>query len=149
MAASHAFTFGLVLGLAFAAPALAQSVVTSDAPEAVSLTVYRAAQRGEAPIAKDWPRGYALITETRTLSIPAGESLIRFEGVAEGMFPESAIVTGLPKGVKEKNRDARLLSPSGLVDAYLRREVTLTRTRLATGAVREPGAMISAGGEAG
>ncbi|MFM2021407.1 MAG: hypothetical protein RJB02_1115, partial [Pseudomonadota bacterium] len=33
MAASHAFTFGLVLGLAFAAPdpALAQSVVTSDA----------------------------------------------------------------------------------------------------------------------
>jgi hypothetical protein len=145
MAASHAFTFGLVLGLAFAAPALAQSVVTSDAPEAVSLTVYRATQRGEAPIAKDWPRGYALITETRTLSIPAGESLIRFEGVAEGMFPESAIVTGLPKGVKEKNRDARLLSPSGLVDAYLRREVTLTRTSLATGAVREQRAMISAG----
>lgn len=145
MAASRAFAFGLLCGLIFTTPTLAQNIVTSDAPEAVSLTVYRATQRGEAAIAKDWPRGYALITETRTLSIPAGESLIRFEGVAEGMFPESAIVTGLPKGVKEKNRDARLLSPSGLVDAYLRREVTLTRTSLATGAVREQRAMISAG----
>lgn len=128
-----------------ASPLAAQGVVISDAPENVSLTVYRASGRGEAPINKDWPRGYALITEARTLTIPAGESLIRFEGVAEGMFPESAIVTGLPKGVREKNRDARLLSPSGLVDAYLKRAVTLTRTDKATGKVREQQAMITAG----
>lgn len=134
-----------LIWLHFAAPVAAQSIVVSDAPESVSLTVYRASQRGEAAIDKNWPQGYALITETRTVQIPAGESLIRFEGVAEGMFPESAIVTGLPKGVREKNRDARLLSPSGLVDAYLRREVTLTRTNRATGAVREQRAMISAG----
>ena len=67
----------------------------------------------------------------------------RFEGVAEGMFPESAIVTGLPRGVKEKNRDARLLSPLGLVDAYLKREVTITRTSKATGVVREYPAFIT------
>lgn len=134
-----------LIWLCGAAPVAAQSVIVSDAPESVSLTVYRASQRGEAPIDRNWPQGYALITESRTVQIPAGESLIRFEGVAEGMFPESAIVTGLPKGVREKNRDARLLSPSGLVDAYLRREVTLTRTNRATGAVREQRAMISAG----
>lgn len=124
-------------------PTLAQSIITSPEPEAVSLTVYRGQKYGNAPIDPNWPTGYALVTETRTVTIPAGESVVRFEGVAEGMFPESAIVTGLPKGVKEKNRDARLLSPLGLVDAYLKREVSITRTSKATGAVRTYDAIIT------
>jgi hypothetical protein len=126
-----------------AAPVAAQTVVVSSEPEAVSLTVYRGEKYGEQAIDPNWPTGYALVTETRTISIPSGESIIRFEGVAEGMFPESAIVTGLPKGVKEKNRDARLLSPLGLVDAYLKRQVTITRTERATGKTREYPAMIT------
>ena len=130
---------------ALPSPTLAQTLVTSPEPEAVSLTVYRGQKYGDAPIDKNWPTGYALITETRTVTIPAGESVVRFEGVAEGMFPESAIVTGLPRGVKEKNRDARLLSPQGLVDAYLKRQVTLTRTSRATGVVRTQEAFITAG----
>jgi hypothetical protein len=129
----------------FAWPVAAQSVLVSDAPEAVSLTVYRATGRGEGAINANWPQGYALITETRTVNIPAGDAVIRFEDVAEGMFPESAIVTGLPNGVREKNRDARLLSPQGLVDAYLKRAVTLTRTDRATGTVRTQEAFITAG----
>ncbi len=124
-------------------PAMAQNLVVSDAPEAVSLTVYRASGQSEQAININWPQGYALITETRTITIPAGEALIRFEGVAEGMFPESAIVTGLPNGVREKNRDARLLSPSGLVDAYLKRAVTITRTDKATGKTSSQEAMIT------
>lgn len=126
-----------------AVPIAAQTVVVSAEPEAVSLTVYRGEKYGGQPIDPNWPTGYALVTETRSLNIPAGESVIRFEGVAEGMFPESAIVTGLPKGVKEKNRDARLLSPLGLVDAYLKRQVTITRTERATGKTREYPAMIT------
>lgn len=137
-----------VLILPTAAPAAAQNVVTSAEPEAVTLTVYRGSQNANA-INKYWPTGYALITETRTVTIPAGESVVRFEGVAEGMFPESAIVTGLPNGVVEKNRDARLLSPQGLVDAYLKRQVTLTRTNNATGAVRTQEAFITAGANGG
>ena len=130
-------------------PALAQQLVTSPEPEAVSLTIYRDPSRGDQPIDANWPSGYALITETRTVQIPAGESLVRFEGVSEGMYPESAIVTGLPKGVREKNRDARLLSPSGLVDSYLKRAVTLTRTDKATGKSREQQAFITAGPDGG
>lgn len=126
-----------------AAPVAAQTVVVSEEPEAVSLTVYRGEKYGGQAIDPNWPTGYALVTETRTLTIPVGESVIRFEGVAEGMFPESAIVTGLPKGVKEKNRDARLLSPLGLVDAYLKRQVIITRTERATGKTREFPAMIT------
>jgi hypothetical protein len=130
-------------------PATAQTTITSSEPEAVSLTIYRDPDRGDRPIDANWPTGYALVTETRTITIPAGDSIVRFEGVAEGMFPESAIVTGLPKGVREKNRDARLLSPSGLVDAYLKRQVMLTRTDRATGTVRQQQAMITAGPDGG
>jgi hypothetical protein len=129
--------------LAAPTPTFAQTIITSPEPEAVSLTVYRGQKYGNAPIDPNWPSGYALVTETRTVTIPAGESVVRFEGVAEGMFPESAIVTGLPRGVKEKNRDARLLSPLGLVDAYLKREVTITRTSRATGVARTYDAIIT------
>ncbi len=129
-----------------ATPALVTPVViTSDVAENVTMTVYRDPERGQQPIDRDWPSGYALITETRTVSIPAGESVIRFEGVSEGMFPETAIVTNLPGGVREKNRDARLLSPAGLVDAYLKRAVTLIRTDKATGATKQQDAIIVTG----
>ena len=124
-----------------AAPAL----VVSDTPEAVNIAIYRDPNRGDRPIDRTWPTGYALISETRTITIPAGESVIRFEGVSEGMFPETAIVTGLPKGVSEKNRDGRLLSPYGLVDAYLKRRVSLTRTDTATGKSTTEDVLISAG----
>ena len=135
--------------IVYALPVAAQSVTVSDTPENVSLTVYRATGRGDQPINANWPAGYALITETRTVNIPAGDAVIRFEGVAEGMFPESAIVTGLPSGVREKNRDARLLSAQGLVDAYLKRAVTLTRTDRTTGKVRTQEAFITAGPSGG
>lgn len=141
---------GLMIALLAALPVVAQTVkdpviVNSDGPAKVAVTVYRDNNRGDRAINPNWPGGYALITETRTLKIPAGESVIRFEGVSEGMYPESAIVTGLPKGVKEKNRDARLLSPAGLVDAYLKREVSITRTDRVTGKARTYDAMITAG----
>lgn len=123
--------------------------VVSDAVEAVSVTIYRNPGRSSGQMNVRWPQGYALISETRRLRIPAGESVIRFEGVAEGMLPETAIVTGLPEGVREKNRDARLLSPAGLVDAYLRRSVHLQRTNRATGKVTEQDAVIRAGPNGG
>lgn len=132
-----------------ATPLAAQPVIVSSEAETAALTIYRGQNDGSAPIDKDWPTGYALITETRTITIPSGESHVRFEGVAEGMFPESAIVSGLPKGVKEKNRDARLLSPQGLVDAYLRRQVTLARTNKNTGVTRIQEAFITAGPSGG
>ena len=119
-------------------------VVTSRDVSDVAVTVYRDPYRTGAMNA-NWPGGYALITETRTISIPRGDSQIRFENVAEGLLPETAIITGLPTGVREKNRDARLISPAGLIDAYLKRRVLLRRTDPATGKVREQTAIIQAG----
>jgi hypothetical protein len=137
----------LVLLLALwtlAMPAQAETVVSPRA-DSVSVTVYRAPFRAKGPIDRDWPGGYALITESRTVDLPQGESVVRFEGVAEGLMPETAILSGMPRGVREKNRDARLLSPAGLVDAYLKRSVTLRRTDRKTGKVTQQDAIISAG----
>lgn len=124
----------------------AQDVVSSERPDAVAVTVYRDPQRdpGQAPHLQ-WLRGYALISETRTIAVPAGESVVRFEGVASGLFPETAIVAGFPDGIVERNRDADLLSAASLLDRSLGRRVHLRRTSRATGAVREQEAVIRSG----
>ena len=135
---------GLLIALAFATPACAQAVVTSPAPERVAVTVYRNAERGLEPMNLGWLGGYALVSETRHVRLPAGESELRFEGVTSGIVPQSAIVTGLGEAVLEKNRDARLLSPGALLDASLGERVHLRRTSKATGAVREQEAVVRA-----
>ena len=133
---------GLLLLLA--APAAAQPVVTSPAPEAVSVTIYRD-RNGGGEMDLDWLGGYAFITETRTVSLPAGDSVIRFEGVAGNILPASAIVRNLPRQPAEKNHDARLLSAGALVDAFLGRQVHIRRTNRATGRTTETEAIIRSG----
>lgn len=123
----------------------AQAVVASPAPERVAVTVYRDPERSpDRPLQRGWLNGYAMVSETRRIAIPAGESEIRFEGVAAGLIPQSAIVTGVP-GLIERNRDANLLSPSTLLDLSLGRRVMIRRTSRATGAVQEVEAVIRSG----
>ena len=136
----------LLLLMLAASPAAAQSVVTSVAPDAVAVSVFRDPGRGEGgEIEPGWLNGFALISETRTIDLAAGESVVRFEGVAEGMIAVSAIVTGLPGGVVQKNRDAALLSPASLLDGSLGNRVHLRRTDRATGQVTEQEAIIRSG----
>ena len=102
-------------------------------PSDLSVTVYRAPDRESGSIDLDELQGFALISETRTVHLPAGVSRLRFEGVADGIEPASAIVTGLPAGVIEKNREGTLLSPSALIAATVGKPVTLLRTHPKTG----------------
>jgi hypothetical protein len=130
------------------APALAQTTTTSPAPEAVSVSIYRAPDRSaDEAMNLRYLRGFALVTETRRISIPAGDGVIRFEGVAGGILPESAIVTGLPDGIVEKNQDANLLSPASLLGASVGRRVSIRRTVRATGKTTEEEAVIRSGPE--
>lgn len=130
----------VAVGASVSAPLAAQETaparqaVDASTPSALSVTIYRDPSRREGQeMNKDWPRGFAMISETRTVTLPAGQSTIRFEGVAEGMVGVSAIVTGLPGGTIEKNRNAELLSPAALVNGALGNRVTITRTNPATG----------------
>lgn len=123
----------LLAALAASVPATAREVVNASPPAAVSVTVYRDSEREDDAMDLNWLNGFALVSETRTVNLPAGESKIRFDNVAESMVAVSAIVTGLPGGTIEKNRNADILSPAALVDGTLGNRVTMTRTNPATG----------------
>ncbi len=136
----------LCVGLSAPLLAVAQPLVTSTAPHATSVTIYRDPGRsGGGALELQDLRGFALITETRRIKLPAGEATLRFEGVADGIMAKSAIIVGLPGGVVEKNRDARLLSPGALVAASIGKEVTLRRTSKATGKTEERRMVVRSG----
>jgi hypothetical protein len=129
-------------------PAAAQGMVTSARPDRVAVTVYRDPNRPAAQAPNiQWLNGVALISETRRITVPVGTTDIRFEGVAGGIIPQSAIVTGLPEGFIERNRDAYLLSPNTLLDRSLGRRILLRRTSRATGRVREHEAIVRSGAD--
>jgi hypothetical protein len=140
-------TLAFLLALAAAAQAHAQAIIASPAPDRVAVTVYRDTDRGLQSLDLNWLGGYALVSETRRVRIPAGTSELRFEGVTSGIVPQSAIVTGLGPAVLEKNRDARLLSPGSLINAYLGERLTLRRMSKETGQVREQEAVVRATAE--
>ncbi|MHA7818646.1 MAG: DUF4139 domain-containing protein [Erythrobacter sp.] len=131
--------------IAVCVPAQAQqrAIVDASEPTDLSVTIYRDPDRDvQEEMNRDNPRGFAMISETRTVTLPAGESTIRFIGVAEGMVGVSAIVTGLPGGTIEKNRNAELLSPAALVNGALGNRVTITRTNPATGEASSEEAIV-------
>lgn len=118
----------------------AEPVVVSAAPDRVAVTLYRDPARGDRPIDRDKPSAFALIAETPTVTLPPGVVTVRFESVAGGIVPQSAILFGTDP--RERNRDAALLSQAGLVDAYTGQQVTLRRTDPATGRTTEERATI-------
>lgn len=124
------------VGSTLAAP----PVVLSAAPDKVAVTLYRDPSRGDDAIDRNDPSSFALIVETRTVTLPPGETVVRFEGVASGIVPQSAILFGTDP--RERNRDAALLSQRGLVDAFTGQRVILKRTDPATGKVTEEPATI-------
>src|SRR5690606_9414417 len=136
LAAMAALAFGQ--GAAFA-----REAIDASPPQSLAVTLYRDPNRGpDQQMERDWPRGFAMITETRQVTLPPGESTIRFAGVAEGMVAVSAIVTGLPGGTIEKNRNADLLSPAARVDGTLGSRVTVPRTIPATGEAGSQAAVV-------
>jgi len=129
--------------VARAAPGL--PVVLAGPPQALAVTVYRAPEASRGAMDLDRLGGFALISETREVTIPEGDSRLEFAGVADGIEPASAIVTGLD--VLEKDRDAALLSPSALMAAAAGRPVEIVRREPRTGRIeRLPGTILSDAG---
>src|SRR5258708_33785270 len=138
----------LILFLGFSAASAVASGAVAEAvaepPSDLIVTVYRAPYRNSGSIDLNDLNGFALVTETRLVRLPAGLSRVRFEGVADGIEPASALVTGLTGAVIEKNRDARLLSPAALVASAVGKHVELLRTNRKTGkSERLPGTILS------
>jgi hypothetical protein len=129
--------YPLLVGLSlFAASGITSGAATgvlAEPPSDLIVTVYRAPYRDSGSIDLDYLYGFALVTETRVVRLPAGVSRVRFEGVADGIEPSSALITGLPGKVIEKNRDARLLSPSALIATAVGKRLELLRTNRKSG----------------
>jgi hypothetical protein len=137
----------VALLILFASPAAAADIVSS-APQAVAVTIYRdrpmntpeLAQLGDADT-----DGLALVSEDRDVDLPAGRSRLRFEGVADGIIPQSAGVEGLPVPPAERDFDYNLLTPGALVAASLGQDVELVRTDRKTGRETRQSAVIRSG----
>ena len=118
-----------------ALPARAQDEITVFSPraESVAVTIYR--------------DGLALITETRTVDLPAGAVTLVVDDVVETLLPQSAIVTESGRALAESNFDFDRLTPRSLLERSIGATVTITRTNPKTGRVTRTPATVVAVGE--
>jgi len=137
-----------------AAPALAQTVTTSAKADAATVVIYRDRPVDTVELMErsrqSWSRldreGLALIVETRTIDVPAGDAVIRFEGVSTGIVPQSVTIEGLPSAVLEQNADFDLLTPGSLLDKSIGDTVQVVRTNPANGRQEVRTAVVRSGG---
>lgn len=135
--------------------AWAQTESVSARPDTATVVIYRDQPVDTVQLMEQsrqpWNRldheGLALIVETRTVDLPAGEGIIRFRGLATGVVPQSAVLEGLPAHVVERNADFDLLSPASLMEKSVGEVVRVVRTNPATGEQVEKAAVIRAGAQ--
>jgi len=146
----------ITTALSLLAPsAWAQTESVSARPDGATVVIYRdrpvdtvaLMEQSRQPWSQLDRQGLALIVETRTVDLPAGDGIIRFRGLATGVVPQSAVLEGLPAHVVERNADFDLLSPSSLMEKSVGEVVRVVRTNPATGEQVEKAAVIRAGAQ--
>lgn len=146
----------ITTALSLLAPTVwAQTESLSARPDGATVVIYRDQPVDTVQLMaqsrQSWNRldrqGLALIVETRTVDLPAGEGIIRFRGLATGVVPQSAVLEGLPAHVVERNADFDLLSPASLMEKSIGEVVRVVRTNPATGEQVEKAAVIRAGAQ--
>ncbi|HKS54205.1 MAG TPA: hypothetical protein VJS12_02905, partial [Steroidobacteraceae bacterium] len=127
--------------------------ILSPAPESVRVTVYRSPQETIATYEEQegfdfedpGAAGLVMVSETRTVEIPAGASTLVFRGVADQIVPQTAALEGLPAVVLESNFDYDLLTPGAVIAKSHGEHVQLVRTDTATGRTTVRDAILRTG----
>lgn len=144
----------IVLLAGLATPVWAQTESVSARPDRTTLVIYRfhpidtsraledLREREQWGASRD---GLAMIVETRTVEVPAGEAVIRFEGVANAIIPETAAIDGLPGEVLERNSDFEVLGPGSLLQHSIGETVRVARTDPHTGSETIVPAVVRSG----
>jgi hypothetical protein len=137
--------------LTLALPAAAAEVV-SERPDRVAVVLYQEHPSFRSELDFDdgedlfgGDPGLAVISETRSLDLPAGRIRISFRGVADGMVPQTAAIEGVDGRLIERNYDFDLLSPGTLLDKAVGAPARLVRTNRKTGEVSEEPVTIASG----
>ena len=130
----------------FAACASARAAVVSERADSVALTFYHEEAVETSQLLRMGPMaGLAFVTEIRTVDLPAGPAVVKFENVTSTMVPQTAKIDGLPAGVLEQNFDYDLLSPGSLLAKSIGETVRLVRTDIKTGKHVEETAVVRSG----
>ena len=123
----------LMAGLAVAAPASAQQVVSTGGQGDVAVTIYS----GEL----------ALVTDVRQTNLPLGEAKLEFPDVSTRIRSETVSLVGAGLEIVEQNFDFDLLSPTAMMQKAVGQEITIVRTNPATGAeLRERAKVLAVNG---
>jgi hypothetical protein len=124
----------VLLAACAALPLCAQDEIMIYSPRAdsIAVTIYR--------------DDLALITETRSVDLPAAAVTLVIEDVVETLLPQSAIVTDTGRTLAESNFDFDRLTPRSLLEKSVGATVMITRTNPATGRVTRTAATIVAVG---
>jgi len=130
-------SFRLAFVVLVAAPAAGRCLAADDVAvvspraESVAVTIYR--------------DDLALITETRTVNLPAAAVTLVVDGVVDTLLPQSAVVMGAGRPLAESNFTFDRLTPLSLIERSVGQTVTITRTNPKTGTVtRVPATILSA-----
>ncbi len=131
----------IALSTALVTPAWSQAGSVSSRPDATTVVIYRFRPVDTSSILErtmEEPHyaalsGVAMIVESRTIDLPAGDGVIRLEGLATGVIPETAVIDGLPAEILERSADFELLSPGSLLEHSIGETIRVVRTNRETG----------------
>src|SRR4030095_6567210 len=129
------------------------SDLVSPGPESVRVTIYRNPDDSVTPYEDEEQydfdyasaSGLAMVSETRTVDVPAGTSTIVFRAVADAIVPQTAAIEGLSAAILESNFDYDLLTPGAVIAKSHGERVRLVRTDEATGRTSEREAIVRSG----
>jgi hypothetical protein len=141
-----------LIALVAAAPGIAAAQVVSDRPDKVAVVLYQDHAPPFRPLADDDGSdvfgddpGLAVVSEIRTVDLPAGRTRLSFRGVADGMVSQTAAIEGLDGRLIERNYDFDLLSPGTLIEKAIGAPARLVRTNPKTGQVTDVPVTVRSG----
>lgn len=122
LAASTALALALTAQMALAPAAIAETAVTTETQTGIAVTIYN--------------QDLALIRDSRTVPVAAGENDIAFIDVSAGMRPETALLNADHDAldVLEQNFDFDLLTAHKLLEKSVGQKIRVFRTNPETGA---------------
>ncbi|MDG1662631.1 MAG: DUF4139 domain-containing protein [Pseudomonadales bacterium] len=113
-------------------PAFSEFVSTLEQQTRVAVTIYN--------------ENLALVKDSRTVTIPAGEQTLALRGVSARLRPETALLRNKNSGdrldILEQNFDFDLLTPQTLLEKYVGKEVGLITVNPVSGIEEEQRATV-------